>query len=423
MRRLVSWATTSFLALCHFGYAPAASTPGVGDDDSKIAPKVFIVSMFAPEANVWYQNLPQSGLGDLLAENISTAGLSMLFPHIHCVADHSICQVTTGESEINAAATVMAVALSDKFDLRETYFLIGGIAGVNPKHSTLGGVSLARFTIQVALQYELDVRDMPENFTTGYFAYGTRAPNKYPTTLYGTEVFEVNEALRDKAYVFASKAKLSDNTNAAAYRARYKAAGAVYAAATEPPSVVKCDSATSDVYFSGDLLSEAFENVTTVWTNGTGKYCMTAQEDNATLEVLVRVAIEGLVNFARVIIMRTGSDFDRPPPGVSSYSHLLTNEQNAFGIAVENIYNAGIEIVKGILSDWNCTFKQGVKASNFVGDVFGSLGGEPDFGPGSITGGKPLQPNGASELLARRGSPLSRTSMRRRGHAYVPPRD
>jgi purine nucleoside permease len=200
----------------------------------------------------------------------------------------------------------MAVALSGKFDLTKTYFMIAGIAGVNPKWATLGGVALSRFAVQVALQYEFDAREMPANFTTGYFAYGTYLPNQYPTELYGTEVFEVNVALRDLAFEYASKATLNTSEEAAAYGAKYAPEGPAYVAATKAPSVVKCDSATSDVYYSGNLLSEAFENTTTIWTNGSGVYCMTAQEDNATLEVLTRLAIEGLVDFARIIVMRTG---------------------------------------------------------------------------------------------------------------------
>lgn len=78
----------------------------------------------------------------------------MLFPHVHCTADLQICQVTTGESEINAAATITAVALSNKFDLTSTYFMIAGIAGVSPLWSTLGGVALSRYAVQVALQCE-----------------------------------------------------------------------------------------------------------------------------------------------------------------------------------------------------------------------------------------------------------------------------
>lgn len=324
----------------------------------------------------------------------------MLFPHVHCTEDLQICQVTTGEAEINAAATITAVVLSNKFDLTSTYFMIGGIAGVSPEWSTLGGVALSRYAVQVAQQYEFDAREMPENFTTGYVGYGTLAPDVFPETWYGTEVFEVNEDLRQAAFQLASKAILSDNALAAEYRDLYSSEAHV--AATQPPSVVLCDSATSDVYYSGNLLAEAFDNTTTLWTNGSGHYCMTAQEDNATLEVLLRMAIEGLVDFGRIIVMRTGSDFDRPPPGVTAYEHLLINDQNGFEIAVENIYYAGVEIVKGVLGEWNCTFKDGVKASNYIGDVFGSLGGEPDFGPGSITQGLAVLPDGKTGDLETR---------------------
>lgn len=230
----------------------------------------------------------------------------MLYPHIHCVADYSICQVTTGESEINAASTIMAVVLSDKFNLTQTYFMVGGIAGVSPKEATLGSVALSRYAVQVALQYEFDAREMPENFTTGYLPYGTLSPDEYPTNLYGTEVLEVNADLRDIAFEYASRANLSSSKDASDYGARYAPQGPAYVAATKGPSVVKCDSATSDVYYSGTLLSEAFENTTISWTNGSGVYCMTAQEDNATLEVLLRGAIDKLVDFSRIILMRTG---------------------------------------------------------------------------------------------------------------------
>lgn len=91
-------------------------------------------------------------------------------------------------------------------------------------------------------------------------------------SIYGTEVFELNEALRDRAVGFASKAKLNDSALAAAYRAKYASISA-YSAATAPPSVVACDVATSDVYYSGTLLGEAVENVTKLYTNGSAVYC------------------------------------------------------------------------------------------------------------------------------------------------------
>ena len=155
----------------------------------------------------------------------------MVYAHVHCTPTHEICQLTTGEGEINAAASITALILSSgrnrgvTFDLRKTYFLIAGIAGVNPRHATLGSVALARYAVQVALQHEFDAREMPEGFGTGYVAFGTTRPYEYPAVLYGTEVMEVNEGLRDVVYEFARRAELVDSEDAEEYRGRYGAKG------------------------------------------------------------------------------------------------------------------------------------------------------------------------------------------------------
>jgi purine nucleoside permease len=260
---------------------------------------------------------------------------------------------------------------------------VAGIAGVSPKKTTLGSATFARYAIQVALQYEIDIRELnSSSYSTGYIPQGSDYPGQYPTSIYGTEVFEVNAELRTIAANFARKANLSDSTAAQAYRAHYKTLSGKYKAATLPPSVVECDVATSDVYYSGNILGSTFENTTKVLTNGTGDYCSSAQEDNATLEVLVRSSAHKLTDFSRIIVMRTGSDFDRPYPGSSATYNLLYADQGGFEPALKNIYVAGIKVVEGILEGWNTTFAGGVKATNYIGDVFGTLGGEPDFGPG-----------------------------------------
>ncbi|THU75664.1 purine nucleoside permease, partial [Dendrothele bispora CBS 962.96] len=279
----------------------------------------------------------------------------------------------TGEAEINAAVTITSLVYSSKFDLNQTYFLIAGIAGINPKLATIGSVTFARYAVQVALQHEIDAREIPSDFPTGYFPQGAEAPGQYPGSIYGTEVFEVNDDLRQLAFNFAQNAKLNDTAAAQAYRANY-ANDSEFAQGAEPPSVVLCDTVTSDNYWAGTLLGEAFENTTTVFTNGTGVYCSTQQEDNATLESLMRGAISGLVDFSRIIIMRTASDFERPFSGQTAIEGLLAS-QGGHAPAVTNIYVAGIEVA-------------GVKPSNYIGDIFGSLGGQPDFGPGSEFGGQ-----------------------------------
>ena len=175
---------------------------------------------------------------------------------------------------------------------------------------------------------------------------------------------------------FASKAKLSDSADAAAYRAKYN-----YTAAKKAPSVIPCDVSTSDVYFSGKILGDAFENFTSLITNNTAAYCTTAQEDTATLEAMVRAAKFKKVDYSRVIIMRTAAAYDRPPPGETAFQHLFYTDTAGFEPSLNNIYLAGVQVVKGITANWDAKYKNGIKATNYVGDIFGTLGGVPDFGP------------------------------------------
>ncbi|TKA83017.1 hypothetical protein B0A55_00828 [Friedmanniomyces simplex] len=341
-----------------------------------VKPKVFIISMFEPEGDVWY-GIPEF---DVLALNITVPGFSPLYPDAHCTANGDICQLVTGESEINAATTIASLVRSPRFDLTTTYLMVAGIAGVNPEVATICSVTFARYAVQVALQYEFSQFEIPTNYTSGYIPQGSVSAQEYPQSIYGTEVFEFNQNLQKMAATFARKATLNDSDDAMVYRANY-AASSAYAAGAAGPSVVECDVATSDVYYSGTILSTAFGNYTTLVTNGSGVYCTTAQEDNATGEALLRAAIQKLVDFSRIIVMRTASDFDRPYPGEAATTNLLYSNQGSFEPAIQNIYLAGREVVAGILDGWNSTFAAGVNASNYVGDIFGTLGGSPDFGP------------------------------------------
>lgn len=169
-----------------------------------VKPKVMIISMFSPEAEVWY-GIPEF---DILGVNITLPGASPLFPYVHCTVDGEICQVITGESEINAAVTIGSLVRSPRFDLTSTYFMVGGIAGGNPEVTTICAVTFAKYAVQVALQYEFDPREIPANFSTGYVPQGSTVPDEYPQSIYGTEVFELNENLQKMAASFAMNVTL-----------------------------------------------------------------------------------------------------------------------------------------------------------------------------------------------------------------------
>jgi purine nucleoside permease len=89
--------------------------------------KIMIINMFGntpfpdSEASAFTGNLG-------LKESIPVRGLSPDYPDILCNSD-DVCQMVAGEGHANVAASTMALILSEKFDLRDTYFLIAGICG------------------------------------------------------------------------------------------------------------------------------------------------------------------------------------------------------------------------------------------------------------------------------------------------------
>jgi purine nucleoside permease len=324
------------------GGAAQAGTP------APISVKVMIVTMFGPEGGVWLAHRD-------LKQAIPVPGLSPEYPAVHCGPD-GVCLITTGMGKSNAAASIAALVYSGKFDLRRSYWLVTGIAGINPHEGTLGSAAWARYLVDWDLQWELDAREAPKDWPTGYLGINTKNPAEKPPLDYGTEVFQLNEPLLDKALALSKSVTLSDSPAAQKARAVYPAP------ANQPPSVLQCDSLTSDTWFSGTHLGERAEVWMKLLAAGHGVYCTSQQEDNATYEVLKRATLAGLADDQRVAVLRTGSDFDRPAPGGSDVATLLNYQaQGGFMPAISNLYRAGNPLVQDIVTNWP-TWEKGVPA-------------------------------------------------------------
>ncbi|KAH8596615.1 purine nucleoside permease [Bisporella sp. PMI_857] len=347
----------------------ASSKSQAASKDGKISPKVFIITHFADEEEIWHG---RDGL-DLKARKIRVPGLAGQHPEIFCSADGQVCLVNTTMGLINAALSISALLSSPQFDLTKTYFLIAGVAGINPKTSTLGSVTLARYVVQVDLQYELDAREIPSDWETGYFPQGAERPTEAPTLCYGTEVFEVSQNLRDIAAKLAKKAVLKKSDSVTEYCTRFQ-----NPTASTEPTILTVDVTASNVFFHGPLLSKSVENTVSLLTNGRADYGLTAQEDSATLAALLRGHLQGKIDFSRIIVLRAASNFDQPPDN-QPIQVPIHSGHGGFELSKENIWLAGREIVNGIISEWDGKFEAGIRAENYIGDIYGSLGGNPDF--------------------------------------------
>lgn len=310
--------------------------------------KVLIISMFVAEAEPWVARLG-------LTQAITVPGLSATYPQVRCNTD-DVCQVTTDMGKANASATISALVYSGQFDLSQTYFLVAGIAGVDPQQGTTGTAAWSRYLVDWDLSWEIDARERPAGWDTGFLGINTKAPGQKPPLDYGSEVFQLNEALLQKALALSANVTLTDSPQAQSYRSLYASAPA-----NQPPVVTQCDSMAGNTWWHGDLLGQRARAWHKLLTDNKGTYCMTQQEDNATYKALQRGASAGLLDLQRVAVLRTASNFDRPHPGQTPAESLKANS-GGFGPSTANLVVAGLPLVNDIVSKW-ATWKNGVPAT------------------------------------------------------------
>ena len=323
------------LLVCLLGGLPAAGA--LASDPAPV--RVMIVTTFAQEAQAW---LDSRDFGPA----IPVPGLPDQYPAVRCGADR-VCLVTVGEGHANAAASIAALVFGRTFDLRHTWWVVTAIAGINPEVGTLGSAAWAGWLVEWGLQWELDARVKPPSWPTGLTGIETQGPWQKPGTRYGTEVFRLDGRLAHRAYQLSRGVKLADSPVARKTRAAYPPP------ADRPPTVIRCDTLSADIWWSGEHLAQRAETWTKLLTDGRGRYCTTQQEDNAIFAALQRGDAAGLVDTGRVAVLRTGSDFDRPPPGGSSVGNLLGfADQGGFVPALQNLVLAATPLVDAITGNW-----------------------------------------------------------------------
>ncbi len=315
-----------------------AAAPAFAQGAETISPKVMVITMFGEEAKPWLE-------GEKFTQKLKLPGLSPEYPEVDCTAE-GLCHMTTAMGFANAASAVTAMALSDKLDLTHTYFLIAGIAGVDPKHGTLGSAHWAKYAVDANLNHRIDIREAPEGWPTDFFGLGAEKPGEKPKWAAGTEVIELNGKLADYALAKTKGVELLDGDDAKEYRKHY-----TEKAATSAPMVTICDTASGDTYWHGTKLGEAMEQWSKLLTDGKAEYCTSQMEDNATLTSLKRAADAGKLDYDRIALLRTASNFDRQGKDQTA-AQSLAAKSGGFPLATTNAYRVGKVYADSIIKDW-----------------------------------------------------------------------
>jgi purine nucleoside permease len=80
-----------------------------------------------------------------------------------------------------------------------------------------------------------------------------------------------------------------------------------------------------------------------------------AMEDSGTMQALTFLKAAGRVDLARALVLRTASNYDQPPRGVSPAENLKTMNAggySAFRQALESAQRTGDIVVRYLLTHW-----------------------------------------------------------------------
>ena len=274
-------------------------------------------------------------------------------PHpLHANAEVSVVALLTGVGNTNAAAAVMALGLDPRFDLRRTYWLVAGIAGVDPADASLGSAAWARHVVEGDLAHEFDAREIPEDWPTGFVPLGKRRPYELPRAAPRPgQVFSLDEGLVQWAYALTKEVALPDPEGLRQLRVRY----AGLPAATRPPFVLLGDAMASSTFWHGRRMNAWANEWLRYYTDGRANYVMTAMEDTGTLRALELLGQAGRCDPRRALVLRTASNYDSPWPGATAVESLNSEAPGTFsGLlpSLEAAHRVGSRVVRELVSGW-----------------------------------------------------------------------
>jgi purine nucleoside permease len=270
-------------------------------------------------------------------------------------AGGSVIGIVTGIGNSNAAATVMALGLDPRFDLTKSYWLIAGIAGIDPDDASIGSAVWTDFVVEGDLAHEIDAREIPADWNTGYIPLRKKKPYQMPLQPANERVdncYPLNPGLLQWAYDLTKDTPLGDTDEIRASRARYTDAPR----ALKPPSVLIGSNLASSTYWHGTLLNQWANEWVAYYTEGRGNYVTTAMEDTGTLRSLTNLTRAGRVDVNRVLVLRTASNFDRQPPGVTAAQSLSgenIGHYSAFVPSLEAAHAVGSRVVHALVAGWD----------------------------------------------------------------------
>jgi purine nucleoside permease len=331
--------------------------------EQKIEPRVLVIATYETgkdtgdtpgELQYWAER-------ERLTGKVQVAGIE----HPLLTNGHGLFAMVSGVTS-RSALSLMALAMDPRFDLTHTYILLCGIAGADPKATTLGSAVWIREVLDGDPAYEIDSREIPPAWPYGTIPLGSEQPGKVPAGSsdapaagltedssggVGRIVLPLQPALVHWAYHLTRNLRLGDSKGMQKERNRF----ASYPEALKPPSVIEGVSLGTDHFWHGVILTRWAEDWVTAYTRGKEKLAISDCEDQGIALAVDRLGQTGRLDRNRLLVLRTASNFTLQPPGITAERSLFDGLVTSAGYlpALEAGYQTGSIVVHALLAHWD----------------------------------------------------------------------
>jgi len=125
--------------------------------------------------------------------------------------------------------------------------------------------------------------------------------------------------------------------------------------ALKPPFVARGDVLSASTFWHGSKMDEWANACTRYYTASKGNYIVAAMEDSGTLQALTFLSQAKRVDFGRVLVLRTVSNYDREAPGVTaaeSLQEMVSGNYSAYMPALEAAQIVGDKVARDLVEHW-----------------------------------------------------------------------
>ena len=272
------------------------------------------------------------------------------YHHVRMNKD-GVLGMVTGVGTAKAAASVMALGLDPRFDLSKAYWIVAGIGGGDPADVSVGSAVWADHVVDGDLAFEIDARQIPASWPTGYLPLRKGTPYEQPASNESGEIYALNLELVGWAFHLTHDVALPDSDALRKSRARF----AGFPNGQKPPFVTRGDTLSASTFWHGSKMDEWANAWTRYYTAGKGNYMVAAMEDSGTLQALTFLSQTGRVDLRRALVLRTVSNYDREAPGVpvaESLQEMVSGNYSAYLPALEAAQIVGDKVVRDLVEHW-----------------------------------------------------------------------